>query len=199
MVNKLNDVLKGIIVEEVLNKEDLKLLLFEILKETEFVQKFNLIWSFNLVVGADPVFAENLDENDFFDESKDVSDVIKEVWPFPENYDEWKHTYPGITYGYLLKNKTGPNKILLQVIRFDDNDFSVNINPGYLGRSQEPEIMVTNGMIFRYTGLEYDEPGSLPIINYNDNDFGRLATKLHDSIKTVDEMRYLFRFLDALI
>jgi hypothetical protein len=185
--------------EVVKRKEDIKSLLFQILNKSEYVQEFNYVWSPNLVVGAEPIFL-NFSEKDFFDTNKSVFETIGDGWPYgKENYDEWKKLYYGLVMGYKIKDKNSEFSILVQIIRYEKSilseigtdEFRFYVNPGYIGSVGSKKIFI-NDKILNVIGSDEE--------NYEDrlNDFTELGEKLQTNVKTIQDCKLLFRYLDAL-
>jgi hypothetical protein len=185
----LYESIKKILKEET-NKNDIKSILFNILNQSEYVQKFDYVWSPNLSVGSPIMFINDLSESDFFDKKTNIFDLIGEYWPYgKKDYEDWKDLYYGLVYGYVIKDKNSDTKILVQVIRFDD-DFKIYLNPNYKKEIEGDKIFIDNEMINVFTSGEN---------TYSNNDFTFLGIELEDKVKTINDMKNIFNYLDALI
>jgi hypothetical protein len=185
----LKESIKKALKEET-NKNDIKSILFNILNQSEYVQKFDYVWSPNLSVGSPIMFINDLSERDFFDNKINIFDLISEYWPYgKKDYEDWKDLYYGLVYGYVIKDKNSDTKILVQVIRFDDG-FKIYLNPNYKKEIEGDKIFIDDEMINVFTSGEN---------TYSDNDFTFLGIELEDKIKTINDMKNIFNYLDALI
>jgi hypothetical protein len=173
-----------------------KTLLFEILKNSEYVQKFDYLWSPNLSVGADIIFVD-LDEKDFFDKDKSVYEIIGELWPY-DDYDKWKNLYYGLVYGYKIKDKNSDVNILVQVIRYEksmsigEKEFDFYINPNYFG-SEGGEKIFIDDKIMNLFGFDDTESNNVK------NDFSEMGEELSQVTKTMENYKIIFKYLDAVI
>jgi len=178
------------ILKEETNKNDIKSILFNILSQSEYVQKFDYVWSPNLSVGSPIIFINDLSERDFFDKKTNIFDLIGEYWPYgKKDYEDWKDLYYGLVYGYVIKDKNSDTKILVQVIRFDDG-FKIYLNPNYKKEIEGDKIFIDDEMINVFTSGEN---------TYSNNDFTFLGIELKDKLKTINDMKNIFNYLDALI
>ena len=177
------------ILREESDKNDIKSILFHILNQSEYVQKFDYIWSPNLSVGSPIVYVNNLSEDDFFNEKIDLFDLIGEYWPYEDDYENWKELYYGLVYGYLIKDKNSNSKIIIQLIRFKDG-FEIYINPNYKKEIEGEKIFIDDEMINVFSSRE---------TTYQDDDFTILGSELRDKTNTVKEIRNIFYYLDAII
>jgi len=185
----LYESIKKILKEET-NKNDIKSILFNILNQSEYVQKFDYVWSPNLSVGSPIMFINDLSESDFFDKKTNIFDLISKYWPYgKKDYEDWKDLYYGLVYGYVIKDKNSDTKILVQVIRFDDG-FKIYLNPNYKKEIEGDKIFIDNEMINVFTSGEN---------TYSNNDFTFLGIELKDKVKTINDMKNIFNYLDALI
>jgi len=174
-----------------------KTLLFEILKNSEYVQKFDYLWSPNLSVGGDIIFVD-LDDKDFFDKDKSVYEIIGELWPY-DDYDEWKDLYYGLVHGYKIKDKNSDVSILIQVIRYeksmlpiDEKEFDFYINPNYFGSKGGEKIFIDDKImnLFGFNDTESDNVK---------NDFSEMGEELSRVTKTMENYKIIFKYLDAVI
>ena len=178
------------ILREETNKNDIKSILFNILNQSEYVQKFDYVWSPNISVGSPIIFVNDLSERHFFNEKINIFDLIGEHWPYGKNnYEDWKDLYYGLVYGYLIKDKNTDTKILVQVIRFDGG-FESYINPNYKKEIEGDKIFIDDEMVNVFTSGEN---------TYSDNDFTFLGIELKDKVKTINDIKNIFYYLDALI
>lgn len=185
----LQESIKKILKEET-NKNDIKSILFNILNQSEYVQKFDYVWSPNLSVGSPIMFINDLSESDFFDKKTNIFDLISEYWPYgKKDYEDWKDLYYGLVYGYVIKDKNSDTKILVQVIRFDDG-FKIYLNPNYKKEIEGDKIFIDNEMINVFISGEN---------TYSNNDFTFLGIELKDKVKTINDIKNIFNYLDALI
>jgi len=186
----LKQTIRKILREDTSKKDLIKSILFQILNVSDYVQKFDFIWSPNLSVGVEPMFVTNLSEKDFFNQKIDLFDLIGELWPYGENdYNEWKELYYGLVYGYLIKDKDSDTKILIQIIRFEEG-LQIYINPNYKGEKKGEKIYIDDEIINVFNSNE-DE--------YSKNDFSILGDKLKNNVNDVDDVKFLFNYLDAII
>lgn len=186
----LQKTIKRILREETSNVELIKSTLFNILNQSKYVEKFDYIWSPNLVAGSPILYVKNLSEKEFFDERINLFDLIGELWPYGnEDYNNWKKLYYGLAYGYSIKDKNSETKILVQIIRFEDN-FEYYINPNYQGQL-EGEKILTDDEIINIFGSNENE--------ITNNDFSELGKKLENNINNVQDVKLLFNYLDAII
>jgi len=184
--------------EDYSDTNDLKELLFEILRASDYVQKFDYLWSPNLVVGADIMYAKGLSEEEFFDPLENVYKLNSHLWPYGEaDYDEWKHLYYGLVYGYKIKDKRSNVNILVQVIRFEKtilekgmSEFEVYINPNFVGEAKGEKFFIDDKMI-AVSGIQD------PIDTRNS--FSDLGKRLAQKSQTIPDVKFLFDYLDALI
>jgi hypothetical protein len=178
------------ILKEETNNDDIKSILFNILNQSEYVQKFDYVWSPNLSVGSPIMFIDDLSERNFFDKKTNIFDLIGEYWPYGRNdYEDWKDLYYGLVYGYAIKDKNSDTKILVQVIRFDEG-FEIYINPNYKKEIEGDKIFIDDEMINVFSTGEN---------TYSNNDFTFLGIELQDKVKTVNDIKKIFNYLDALI
>ena len=186
----LQETIKRILREDKSKKDFIKSILFQILNVSDYVQKFDYIWSPNSSVGVEPIFVTNLSEKDFYNQKINLFDLIGELWPYGENdYDEWKELYYGLVYGYLIKDKDSDTKIIIQIIRFEEG-FQIYINPNYKGEKKGEKIYIDDEIINVFNSNE-DE--------YSENDFSILGDKLKNNVDSVDDVKFLFNYLDAII
>ena len=178
------------ILKEETNKNDIKSILFNILNQSEYVQKFDYVWSPNLSVGSPIIFINDLSERDFFDKKTNIFDLIGEYWPYgKKDYEDWKDLYYGLVYGYVIKDKNSDTKILVQVIRFDDG-FKIYLNPNYKKEIEGDKIFIDDEMINVFTSGEN---------THSNNDFTFLGIELKDKLKTINDIKNVLYYLDALI
>jgi len=186
--------------EDYSDKNELKELLFEILRASDYVQKFDYIWSPNLAVGADIMYVKGLSEKEFFDPPKSVYKLNSHLWPYGEaDYEEWKHLYYGLAYGYKIKDKRSNVNILVQVIRFEKtilpmgtSEFEVYINPNFVGKGDSKgEKFFINDKMISVSGIQD------PIDTRNS--FSDLGKSLAQKAQTIPDVKLLFNYLDALI
>jgi len=67
------------ILKEETNKNDIKSILFNILNQSEYVQKFDYVWSPNISVGSPIIFVNDLSERHFFNEKINIFDLIGDL------------------------------------------------------------------------------------------------------------------------
>jgi hypothetical protein len=186
----------GVISEN--SEEQIKSTLFKILSKSQYVKKFDYLWSPNLITGAPIVYVKSLDEKEFFDENINVGDIISQHWPYGDKpYEKWKHLYYGLVYGYLIKHKESPLKLLIQVVRFDkselppdSSEFSISVNPYYQGEVDGETHFIDDEMI-NSSGIEDQD-----VIQ---NDFSNMGEKLKERVVTLSDVKLVFRYLDAMI
>ena len=89
----------------------------------------------------------------------------------------------------MIKDKNSDTKILVQVIRFDD-DFKIYLNPNYKKEIEGDKIFIDDEMVNVFTSGEN---------TYSDNDFTFLGIELKDKVKTINDIKNIFYYLDALI
>lgn len=182
--------IKRILREETSKIDLIKSTLFDILNKSKYVEKFDYIWSPNLVTGAPIMYVKNLSEEDFFNERIDLFDLIGGLWPYgEEDYLNWKTLYYGLVYGYAIKDKNSKTKILIQITRFEDN-FKYYINPNYQGQLEGEKILMDDEII-NVLGSNENE--------ITNNDFSVLGKKLENNINDVNDVKLLFNYLDAII
>jgi hypothetical protein len=187
-INRIQSMM-GIILESK-NYDIIKSILFKILKNSEYVKKFDYLWSPNLSMGADIIFVD-LDENDFFNKNKSVFDIIEELWPYGD-YEKWKDLYYGLVYGYKIKDKNSDVSILIQIIRYEnEEEFDFYINPNYIGQKDSEKTFIDDKIVNVF-GLDDDET----II---ENDFSEMGEKLIQETKSLDDYKLIFKYLDAVI
>jgi hypothetical protein len=187
-INRIQSMM-GIILESK-NDDIIKSILFKILKNSEYVKKFDYLWSPNLSMGADIIFVD-LDENDFFNKNKSVFDIIEELWPYGD-YKKWKDLYYGLVYGYKIKDKNSDVSILIQIIRYEnEEEFDFYINPNYIGQKDSEKTFIDDKIVNVF-GLDDDET----II---ENDFSEMGEKLIQETKSLDDYKLIFKYLDAVI
>ena len=194
----------GFLTETTNNKEIIKTKLFEILKGSEYVERHNYLYSINLTLGAPMIFVD-LDENDFFDETKSVFDIISGLWPY-EDYEKWKNLYYTLVLGYVIKDKIGDSSMTLEIYRREKSvihesgepEFDVFLIPSYGGETKKSnktsgEKMFINGEILNVFGFD-DNPVYKP-----SNDFIKMGVELSKVATTVEDYKFIFKYLDAII
>ena len=187
-INRIQSMM-GIILESK-NYDIIKSILFKILKNSEYVKKFDYLWSPNLSMGADIIFVD-LDENDFFNKNKSVFDIIEELWPYGD-YEKWKDLYYGLVYGYKIKDKNSDVSILIQIIRYEnEEEFDFYINPNYIGQKDSEKTFIDDKIVNVF-GLDDDETTI-------ENDFSEMGEKLIQETKSLDDYKLIFKYLDAVI
>jgi len=183
------------------NDDVIKSKLFKILKSSEYVEKFNYLWSPNLLVGADTLFVD-LDEKDFFDTTQNVYDIINGLFPY-EDYEKWKDLYYTLTLGYRIKDKSSNVSMIIQIRRIEKNmareyktkEFETNINPNYVGKTKTSgEKIFIDDEIINVFGFDVDDFEYKPEIN----DFVKMGTELNQVAKTVKDYKLIFKYLDAI-
>lgn len=174
---------------QLLEKLD-KPILFNLLGQSEYVQKFDYIWSPNLSAGAPILYVNGLSEAEFFDEGVDLFDLIEGLWPQgKEDYQNWKKLYYGLVYGYVIKDKNSQVKILIQMTRFKGG-FDLYINPNYRGQSEGEKIFIGDEIVSVFGPAE---------TTYLDSDFSKLGLELEAKTKTIEDVKDMFYYLDALV
>ena len=179
------------ILKEKSDENDIKSILFKILNQSEYIKKFDYIWSPNLSVGSPIVYVNNLSEDDFFNEKIDLFDLIKDYWPYEDDYENWKELYYGLVYGYLIKDKYSNNKIIIQLIRFKDG-FEVYINPNYKKEIEGEKIFIDD-KIMNLFGFDDTESNNVK------NNFSEMGEELSQVTKTMENYKIIFKYLDAVI
>jgi hypothetical protein len=184
------------------NDDVIKLKLFKILKSSEYVEKFNFLWSPNLLVGADPLFVD-LDEKDFFDTTQNVYDIINGLFPY-EDYEKWKNLYYTLVLGYRIKDKNSNISMMIGIRRNEKSmarkykmeEFETNINPNYVGKTKTSgEKIFVDGEILNVFGFDVDDFEHKPTTN----DFVKMSIELNQVAKTVKDYKLIFKYLDAII
>jgi hypothetical protein len=184
------------------NDDVIKLKLFKILKSSEYVEKFNFLWSPNLLVGADPLFVD-LDEKDFFDTTQNVYDIINGLFPY-EDYEKWKNLYYTLVLGYRIKDKNSNVSMMIGIRRNEKSmarkykmeEFETNINPNYVGKTKTSgEKIFVDGEILNVFGFDVDDFEHKPTTN----DFVKMSIELNQVAKTVKDYKLIFKYLDAII
>lgn len=181
--------------ENLSHEDKLKSILFTILNQSEFISKFDFIHSIYIHAGVPILHTDEIKEKDFFNENLDVIEYIAKIWEkmgLKNYYEDWNE-YNGLSIGYEVKDKNSDDKLLVLINRLKDNDFKFEyyINPNYHGQ---------DALIKRELGDHYFEFFGEENIAYTSNDdFRELTEKLRDEVKSVEDVKFLFRYLDALI
>jgi hypothetical protein len=184
------------------NDDVIKSKLFKILKSSEYVEKFNFLWSPNLLVGADPLFVD-LDEKDFFDTTQNVYDIINRLFPY-EDYEKWKNLYYTLVLGYRIKDNNSNMSMIIGIRRNEKNmarkykmeEFETNINPNYVGKTKTSgKKIFIDGEILNVFGFDVDDFEYKPTIN----DFVKMGIELNQVAKTVKDYKLIFKYLDAIM
>ena len=177
------------------HEDKLKSILFSILNKSEFISKFDFIHSMYVHAGVPILHTDEIKEKDFFDENLDVIKYIAEIWEkmgLQNYYEDWT-AYNGLTIGYEVKDKESDDKLLVLMHRLKDNDFKLSyyINPNYHGQ---------DSLLKKELGDHYFEFFGEENIPYTSNDdFKELTEKLKNEVRNIDDVKFLFRYLDALV
>jgi hypothetical protein len=195
------------------SEENIKSILFELLKFSDGIKRSNSIWSTNLMVGAPVLYTDNLDEKTFFDVNKNIYDIISEIWPYPnEDYwGKWYKLYYGLVFGFSIYDKETELMCLINVVRWPtnkeqeekkieksqiENQFNIFI---YTLRSDNVDgnTIMVDDEIYNIFGMNDDEEQTdkKPI----NSKFADLSEKLSSNVKDLNQIKLVFYYLDALV
>lgn len=194
------------------NNEDIKNTLFELLKLSDGVKRANFIWSTNLIVNAPVLWTDYLDKETFFNVDKNIFDIISDLWHYPEEdyLGKWYKLYYGLVFGYAIYDKKTKLHCLIQVVRWPTDkecedkkidklsfkkQFEIWVNPIYSGEIMGKTIMVDDE-IYNIFGI--DDSETKPE-KPNNSEFVKLAEKLSENVKDLNQIKLIFYYMDSLV